>query len=70
MLYTDGLTEARRGSDLFGESRLIEALSDQGRVAVQEMVETLVETVTTHAGGRLADDLAVIAVRLSAAPTA
>ena len=67
VLYTDGLIEARRGMDFFGESRLVEALSGQNCVDVQQMVETLVSTVTDHAGGRLADDLAVIAVNLAAA---
>jgi len=67
VLYTDGLIEARRGADFFGESRLMEALSGRNYVDVQEMVETLVSTVTDHAGGRLADDLAVIAVRPTAA---
>ena len=67
VLYTDGLIEARRGTDFFGESRLMEELSGRTWVDVQEMVETLVSTVTEHAGGRLADDLAVIAVRLAPA---
>jgi two-component system CheB/CheR fusion protein len=66
VLYTDGLIEARRGTDFFGEGRLMEALSGRSWVDVQEMVETLVATVTEHAG-RLADDLAVIAVRYGAA---
>ena len=66
VLYTDGLTEARRGSDFFGESRLLEALSGQNHVDVQHIVETLVSTVTEHASGRLTDDLAIIAVRLAA----
>jgi len=35
---------------------------------VQQMVETLVSAATEHAGGRLADDLAVIAVHLTPGP--
>jgi two-component system CheB/CheR fusion protein len=67
VLYTDGLTEARRGQEFFGESRLLEVLSGQDRADVQRMVDMLVSTVTEHANGRLADDLAVIAVHLAAA---
>lgn len=67
ILYTDGVTEARRGRDLFGESRLLEALSGQNQVAVQQMVEALAFRVTEHARGRLTDDLAIIAVHLPAA---
>ena len=64
VLYTDGLIEARRGSDFFGEHRLIGALAGEGGTNVQRMVESLVSKVTEYAGGRLADDLAVIAVHL------
>jgi two-component system, chemotaxis family, CheB/CheR fusion protein len=64
VLYTDGLVEARQGLDFFGERRVLETLSMQTRVEVQEMVETLVSAATEHAGGRLSDDLAVIAVHL------
>jgi serine phosphatase RsbU (regulator of sigma subunit) len=64
VLYTDGLIEARRGIDFFGEQRLIEALGEGSCANVQQMVESLVSKVTEHAGGRLADDLAVIAVHL------
>jgi two-component system CheB/CheR fusion protein len=64
-LYTDGLTEARRGSDFFGEARLVKALSAQNLAAVQRMVDTVVSIVRGHADGLLTDDLAVLAVRLS-----
>ncbi len=64
VLYTDGLIEARRGKDFFGEQRLLEAIAGQTCTNVQQMVETLVSRVTAFAGGRLADDLAVIAVHL------
>ena len=67
VLYTDGLTEARRGADFFGEQRLVETLIGQDCSDVQGMVDALISRVTDHAGGRLADDLAVIAVRLAAA---
>ena len=67
VLYTDGLTEARRGQDFFGESRLLEVLSAQDHAGVQQMVETLVSTVKEHTDGRLTDDLAIIAVRSASA---
>lgn len=66
VLYTDGLTEARRGQEFFGESRLLEVLSGQNHGDVQQMVEMLVSKVTEHANGRLADDLAIIAVHIAA----
>jgi phosphoserine phosphatase RsbU/P len=68
VLYTDGLIEARRGTDLFGEQRLLETISGHDRTDVQQMVDMLVSAAIEHAGGRLADDLAVIAVHLDARP--
>ena len=68
VLYTDGLIEAGRRTDLFGEQRLAETLSDLESADVQHMVESLVTKATQHAGGRLMDDLAVIAVHLLAGP--
>jgi serine phosphatase RsbU (regulator of sigma subunit) len=70
VLYTDGLIEARREAELFGEKRLLEALNGQNCEDVQEMVEGLVSTATEYAGGRLADDLAVMAVHLKPRPAA
>ena len=67
VLYTDGLTEARRGADFFGERRLVETLTGQDCSDVQGMVDALISRVTDHAKGRLTDDLAVIAVRLTPA---
>jgi two-component system, chemotaxis family, CheB/CheR fusion protein len=64
VLYTDGLIEARRGTDLFGEQRLLGAVSRQNCTDVQQMVDALVLAATEHAHGRLADDLAVIAVHV------
>jgi chemotaxis methyl-accepting protein methylase/serine phosphatase RsbU (regulator of sigma subunit)/PAS domain-containing protein len=68
VLYTDGLTEARRGPDFFGETRLLTMLSGRDRANPQGTVEALVAAATHHAGGRLADDLAVIAVHLVSTP--
>jgi serine phosphatase RsbU (regulator of sigma subunit) len=62
-LYTDGLTEARRGPDFFGETRLVEALSAENHADVQHMVDMIVSTVREHTNGRLTDDLAILAVR-------
>jgi len=64
VLYTDGLIEARRGTELFGEQRLLETVSRQNCVHVQQMVDALVSAATEHARGHLADDLAVIAVHV------
>ncbi|MFH0915427.1 MAG: chemotaxis protein CheB [bacterium] len=64
VLYTDGLIEARRGADLFGERKVAEVLARADCAHPQKMVEELVSAATDFVAGRLADDLAVIAIHL------
>ncbi len=69
LLYTDGLTEARRGSDFFGETRLHELLgaltaesSDAvaaGEADAERIADDIVAAVTAHAE-TLTDDLALL----------
>ena len=68
MLYTDGLIEARRGTEFFGEDGVAEVLSGGHCDDVQGLVDRLVSRATEFAGGRLQDDVAVMAVRISAPP--
>ena len=50
MLYTDGVTEARRGSELFGEQRLLEAVSDLRGRSAQEVAEGVRDAALAFAG--------------------
>jgi PAS domain S-box-containing protein len=64
VLYTDGVVEARRGDELFGEGQLLEvSASLQGRTA-QELAEAVLEAVVAFAD-RLRDDLQVVTMRLA-----
>jgi sigma-B regulation protein RsbU (phosphoserine phosphatase) len=62
VLYTDGLTEARREGQLFGEQRLLETLGAASGLAPQVLVEELRDTVLGYAG-TLQDDLEILALR-------
>ena len=62
-LYTDGLTEARRGSELYGEERLFALLGKSTREPAQEVVAEVMDDVLRFASGNLRDDLAILAVR-------
>jgi sigma-B regulation protein RsbU (phosphoserine phosphatase) len=64
-LYTDGLTEARRNGELYGEERLFVLLATTERRTSSEVVGALLADVTTFAGNRLKDDLAILAIRRS-----
>jgi serine phosphatase RsbU (regulator of sigma subunit) len=64
VLYTDGITDARRDGVLFGEERLHEAVRANLPLGAQALADTLLETVKEYAGGVLADDCAVVTVKL------
>jgi sigma-B regulation protein RsbU (phosphoserine phosphatase) len=63
-LYTDGLTEAMDTSlNLYSESRLVAWLENNGRGAVEDIVDEMVEDVKRfEAGADQADDLTILAV--------
>jgi serine phosphatase RsbU (regulator of sigma subunit) len=62
VFYTDGVTEARRAGELFGETRLLEAVSRLRDRNPQELAEGLRDQAAAYAQ-RLADDLEVLALR-------
>ena len=64
VLYTDGITDARRDGILFGEERLHEAVRANLPLDAQALADTLLETVKEYAGGVLADDCAVVTIKL------
>jgi phosphoserine phosphatase RsbU/P len=59
LLYTDGVTEARRGNELYGEQRLREVAS---RHPVADVAEAVLEDVLSFQGGLPRDDIAVVTV--------
>ena len=62
MLYTDGLPEARRDGELYGERRLDAALAANASLGAQELADALVEDCRAFAG-ELGDDCAVVVVK-------
>jgi GAF domain-containing protein len=59
-LYTDGVTEARRGREFFGESRLIEIIRRAS--SAESLPQEILTSVEEFSGGRSTDDLAVLCV--------
>ena len=62
LLYTDGVTEARRGSELFGEDRLIESIRHLQPTTAQELPKAVFAEVLQFTGGQLSDDVAIVSV--------
>jgi len=64
LAYTDGVTESRRGSDLFGQERVGEALRAAAAGTPEEILQGVRAAVRDWTGGaRNDDDLTLIAVK-------
>ncbi|HSC49767.1 MAG TPA: SpoIIE family protein phosphatase [Gaiellaceae bacterium] len=64
VLFTDGLVEARREGEMYGEERLDAALAARTELPAEQLAQALVEDCRAFAGD-LADDCAVVVVRRS-----
>ena len=62
VLYTDGVTEARRNGELFGEERLLEVLGTAPDRDPQHLIERLRDAVTAYAD-ELRDDVEILVLR-------
>jgi len=62
LLFTDGLTEARHGHVLFGSEGVARAAVELREAPLHDLPGQLVLQAARHAHGRLADDVAVVAV--------
>ncbi len=64
VLYTDGVIEARRDGELYGEERLDDLLRRRAELGPQELAEAVLADCKSFAGGELSDDCAVVCLRL------
>lgn len=62
VLYTDGVTEARRDGEFFGEKRLLKILGMAQDKKPQHLIERVQNAVIAYAG-ELGDDLEILALR-------
>ncbi len=62
VLFTDGLLEARREGELYGEERLDASLAKHASLPAEELAVALVEDCRAF-GGELADDCAVVVLK-------
>ena len=64
LLYTDGVIEARRNGEQFGQQRLARSVQTLGGRAPVEVVGAVTAEVQEFAATGLADDLCVVAARI------
>ncbi len=62
VLYTDGVTEARRGNELFGEARLLTALESLAGRPAEEMASGL-EAAVADFRRSASDDTAILVLQ-------
>jgi serine phosphatase RsbU (regulator of sigma subunit) len=63
VLYTDGVIEARRGADLYGDERLDRVLATNAHLRASELARAVVDDCRAFTGGDLTDDCAVVVIR-------
>ena len=63
VLYTDGVIEARRGGELYGDDRLDALLAERHELPARALAAAVAEDARDFAGGDLSDDLAVVVIR-------
>jgi PAS domain S-box-containing protein len=65
ILYTDGITEARRDSDFYGEERLTRFIEDLRPIPAIELPSTIFRHVIDWTGGKLFDDIALLSISIA-----
>ena len=63
VLFTDGLLEARRAGELYGEQRLDAALAANAQLPAQALADTLLADCKAFGGGELGDDCAIVVLK-------
>lgn len=63
VLYTDGVTEARREEELFGEARLAAALGQRPALEADALADEVLRAVAGFDNGDRRDDVAVLTVQ-------
>ncbi len=64
VLYTDGVTEGRQESELYGDDRLMASLRARRTGTTRDLVDGLVKDVLDFQDGIARDDIAVLAVQV------
>jgi sigma-B regulation protein RsbU (phosphoserine phosphatase) len=61
VLFTDGVVEARRDGEFFGDARLTEVIDAAGSASAQDIADAVVIEALAFQHGDASDDIAVVA---------
>jgi len=64
IVYTDGITEARRDLEFYGEERLMKTIKDLKQVDTEKILKIIYDEVASFSNNDFADDLAILALSL------
>jgi sigma-B regulation protein RsbU (phosphoserine phosphatase) len=69
VLYTDGVSEARRGSEFFGTERVEAIVTDlAAKGSAADISSGLADAAASFQRGRPSDDIAVVALKVDGSP--
>ncbi len=63
IMYTDGLTEVRKGNDEFGKERVGEFIKKNKDLPLERLLESLIEEARRFSNDNLTDDILVVGLR-------
>jgi sigma-B regulation protein RsbU (phosphoserine phosphatase) len=66
-IFSDGVTEAMRGEEEFGESRFLDKLRETSRLSAEQVVTAVFTSVQQFSAGTQSDDLTLVVARVTAA---
>jgi serine phosphatase RsbU (regulator of sigma subunit) len=64
IVFSDGITEAARENEQFGDERLIDLLLASGNLSVEGIAEAVLSSVQEFSAGQRSDDLTLIVARV------
>jgi sigma-B regulation protein RsbU (phosphoserine phosphatase) len=64
-IFSDGVTEAMRGEEEFGESRLLDDLRASSRFSAEQVVTAVFDSVQQFSAGDQSDDLTLVVARVT-----